>query len=91
MTYDFVNYIDTVGNEESFYSKVVDSNFIGKYRLFLIRNIKGTRCIKIENEKKKKKHLILVLAKVDIFPQDFINSKINLLKKENNIVLVVSS
>lgn len=36
---NFVNYIDTVGNEESFYSKVVDSNFIGKYRLFLIRNI----------------------------------------------------
>ena len=40
---------------------------------------------------KNKKHLILVLAKADIFPQDFINSKINFLKKENNIVLVVSS
>lgn len=36
---NFANYIDTVGNEESFYSKVVDSNFIGKYRLFLVRNI----------------------------------------------------
>ncbi len=41
-----------------------------------IRKIKGTRCIKIENEIKSKKHLILVLAKSDIFPQNFINSKI---------------
>ena len=32
-----------------------------------IRNIKGTRCIKIENEKKINKHLILVLIQNDIF------------------------
>ena len=56
-----------------------------------IKNIKGTKCIKIKNKIKAYKHLILVLTKNDIFPQDFINSKINLLKKENNIVLVVSS
>ena len=29
-----------------------------------IRNIKGIRCIKIENEIKTNKHLILVLAKI---------------------------
>ncbi len=36
---NFIYYLDTVGNEESFYYKIKDSNLIGKYRLFLIRNI----------------------------------------------------
>ena len=56
-----------------------------------IRNIKGTRCEKLENEIKKDKGLILVISKADIFSEEFINKKVNLLKKENNKVLIVSS
>ena len=56
-----------------------------------IRNLKGTRCLRLENSIKINKKLILVLGKADIFSQDFIEKKIDLLKKENNLVLVVSS
>ena len=55
-----------------------------------IRNINGTRCFNLENEIKKNKNLILVLAKSDIFTKEFLDQKIDLLKKEN-LVLVVSS
>ncbi len=37
---NFIDYLNTVGNEESFYYKIKDSNLIGKYRIFLIRNIR---------------------------------------------------
>ena len=55
-----------------------------------IRNINGTRCFNLENEIKKKKNLILVLSKSDIFTKEFIDQKIDFLKQEN-LVLVVSS
>ena len=55
-----------------------------------IRNINGTRCFNLENEIKKKKNLILVLSKSDNFSKEFIDKKLDLLKKDN-LVLVVSS
>ena len=38
---NFREYIKTVSNNETFYSKITNStNYIGKYRLFIVRNVK---------------------------------------------------
>ena len=56
-----------------------------------IRNVKGTRCEKIEKEiKDKNKVLILVLAKVDLVSKEFLDKIYNTLKKKN-LVLILSS
>ena len=37
---NFRDYMNTVSNVESFYEDIKDMNYVGKYRLFIVRNIK---------------------------------------------------
>ena len=57
-----------------------------------VRNVKGTRCEKIEKEiKDKNKTLILVLAKADTVSKEFLDSTFENLRKQSNLVLILSS
>ena len=57
-----------------------------------VRNVKGTRCEKIEKEiKDKNKTLILVLAKCDTVSKEFLDKTFENLRKQSNLVLILSS